>query len=177
LFLPEKGAVVVTVEYRDRKPEVWHGRGNNVYTDFPMAVLINGQSASAAEIVSACLRDYKRAVVIGERSFGKGSVQNIQDFVATGGQIKMTTARYLPPSGRNIDRLSTEGKLDDIWGVMPDKGMEIKLSRSEMLTLAEMLRDREIIRPKGAKAEAPKPFEDKQLEAALNYIKARIAGN
>jgi carboxyl-terminal processing protease len=72
-------------------------------------VLVNGQSARANEIVAACLQDHGRAVVFGERSFGKGSVQNVMTFAETGGEIKMTIARYFPPLGRNIDKLATKG--------------------------------------------------------------------
>jgi C-terminal processing protease CtpA/Prc len=142
-----------------------------------MAVLINGQSASASEIVSAAMQDYGRATVIGERTYGKGSVQNVRTFTPTGGDIKMTTARYFPPLGKNIDRMSTGGKPDDEWGVMPDKGFEVKLSREEKQELAEHFRDREIIPRRDA--QAPKKekttIKDKQLETALEHLKAKVA--
>jgi len=144
-----------------------------------MAVLVNNFSASAAEIVSACLQDYNRAVVIGERSFGKGSVQTVEEFAATGGQMKMTTARYFPPLGRNIDKLSTEGKgkEEEEWGVKPDKGYEVKLSREERQELADVFRDREIIhRHDVPTKDEKKGFKDKQLEKALDYVRDQLKG-
>jgi carboxyl-terminal processing protease len=171
LFLED--GVVVSVKYRHKEPEVWGDRGIAAYTNFPMAVLVNGSSASAAEIVSAALQDYNRAIVVGERSYGKGSVQNIEDFTPTGGQIKMTTARYFPPLNRNIDKLSTSGKDTEEWGVKPDKDFEVKLSREEQQDLAEFFRNREIIAPKAAPKKDEKPFKDKQLEKALEYLKSQ----
>ena len=100
---------------------------------FPMVVLVNGDSASASEIVAACLQDHGRAVIVGDRSYGKGSVQDVVDFPPTGGELKYTIARYYPPSGRNIDKLATEQdpSIKD-WGVKPDYGFEIKLSSGEL---------------------------------------------
>lgn len=144
---------------------------------FPMAVLINGGSASASEIVSQTLQDYDRAVVIGERSYGKGSVQTVDEFEPTSGVFKMTTARYFPPLGRNIDKRSSLGKDSDEWGVIPNKGYEIKLSREDRLALGEALLDKEHIKPAGppaAGAKEKKPFKDVQLEAALNYLRKEI---
>ena len=70
----------------------------------PIVVLINRHSASASEIVAACLQDHQRAVLIGQRTWGKGSVQNIIDLGSGQGAIKLTTASYHRPSGENIHR-------------------------------------------------------------------------
>ena len=71
---------------------------------FPMVILVNHYSASASEIVSACLQDHKRAVVMGERTWGKGSVQNIIELENGRSALKLTTAAYKRPSGKNIHR-------------------------------------------------------------------------
>lgn len=170
LFIED--GLIVSVRPRVGRTVDYHDRGIAKHTDFPIAVLINGFSASAAEILSACLQDYGRAVIIGERSYGKGSVQSIERFPTTGGQIKLTTARYFPPLGRNIDKLSSGGKDEDEWGVRPDKGYEVKLSREEKQELADFFRDREIIK---AKPDAEKKeIKDRQLEKALDYLRGQL---
>ncbi len=144
-------------------------------TTVPMAVLVNGDSASASEIVSACLQDYDRAVVVGERSYGKGSVQTVRPFNPTEAKVKLTFARYFPPLGRNIDRFSTPGKPEDEWGVTPNKGYEVKFSREEKTDFREMMRDREIIARKDAKdPPKKKEFKDTQLDKAVEYVKEQI---
>lgn len=147
-------------------------------TNLPMAVLVNGDSASASEIVSACLQDYDRAIVVGERSYGKGSVQTVRPFPPTEGKMKLTFARYYPPLDRNIDRFSTGGKPEEEWGVIPNKGYEVKVTREEKTDLREAFRDREIIHRKDGKAPADEPkkkdFKDTQLEKALEYVKEQL---
>ena len=180
LFLEDRNSVIVSVKYRSRDTEVWKseaGSASGKFYDFPMAVLVNGQSASASEIVAACLQDYNRAVVVGERSYGKGSVQNVKDFSPTGGQLKLTTARYFPPTDRNIDKVSTPGKPEDVWGVTPDKDYVVKLTREQAQDLAEQFRDREIIKAKegaAAKEKEPKAFKDVQLEKAVEYLREQV---
>ncbi len=99
-------------------------KGVLVHSDIPMVVLIDGNSASASEIVAACLQDYKRATIVGARSFGKGTVQSVLPLDNGRSAFKLTTARYYRPSGRNIHRLSGS-KPEDEWGVKPDEGMEV----------------------------------------------------
>ena len=146
--------------------------------DFPMVCLVNGYSASGSEIVSAALQDHYRAKIFGERSYGKGSVQNIEDFEVTDpktgeakkAEIKYTTATFWRPNGKNLNKSSTAGKDDDVWGVTPDK--VIKLTGKERRDLAEHQRKTETIEPKG-KSKLEK-FDDRQLDAALEYLRGQI---
>jgi len=169
-----KDGKIVTVRPRVGREDSYRDRDIAAFIDFPMAILVNGSSASASEIVAACMQDYSRAVIIGERSYGKGSVQQVDGFDPTEGQMKMTTARYFPPSDRNIDKLSTKGKDEDEWGVKPDKGFEMKLPRDEQRDLADAMRDLEIIPKKAGKPEEKKPFVDKQKDKALDYIREQL---
>src|SRR5205085_11552664 len=90
-----------------------------------IAILVNRYSASASEIVSAALQDHGRAVVIGERSYGKGSVQNIIEMENHASALKLTTASYWRPSGKNIHRFP-DSKETDAGGVKPnDSGYEL----------------------------------------------------
>ncbi len=77
------------------------------HDDSPLLVFVNGHTASSAEIVAACLADYERAVLVGQRTFGKGSVQSIHEF-DSGGALKFTVARYKSPEGRAIDGTGLE---------------------------------------------------------------------
>src|SRR5258708_21045146 len=106
------------------------GHSEGSYLNFPMVVLINDGSASASEILSACVQDHGRAVVMGERSYGKGSVQNVEKFAATGGKIKLTTATFWPPRGRNLNKASTTGKDEEDRAARPDRGFDLKLDRA-----------------------------------------------
>src|SRR5205807_6656256 len=141
------------------------------YHEFTIVCLINGGSASGSEIVSASLQDHGRARIVGERSYGKGSVQNIQPF--GDGELKLTTASFWRPSGRNLNKSSTAGKEDDEWGVKPDKGYLLELSRKEREDLYEHLHNTEII-PRRDRPAKPKltEFKDRQLDMALNYLRS-----
>jgi carboxyl-terminal processing protease len=90
----------------------------------PMMVLVDGLTASAAEIVAACLQDSGRATLVGSRTFGKGTVQSILPLSDDRGLLKLTTSEYLRPSRANIHRRAGDGD-DEPWGVSPDAGYEI----------------------------------------------------
>jgi carboxyl-terminal processing protease len=109
----------------------------------PVAVLINKYSASASEIVAACLQDHQRAVVIGERSWGKGTVQNLLEIEGGRSALKLTTASYWRPSGKNIHRRKDAPESDE-WGVSPSPGFEVKLSEEAQEKLRLARRDRDL---------------------------------
>jgi carboxyl-terminal processing protease len=102
--------VIFTINGRSTKPErVTVPKGTTPYT-FPVAILINGKSASASEIVTGALQDHDRAVVLGEPSFGKGLVQQVFPLSASSG-LALTTAFYYTPSGRSIQKPLASGQL------------------------------------------------------------------
>jgi carboxyl-terminal processing protease len=176
LFMDD--GLIVSIKPRSGAETSYVGKSDGSYTTFPMVCLVNGGSASASEIVSACLQDHARAVVIGTRSYGKGSVQTIFPF-DTGGQIKVTTATFWRPNGHNLNKASTKGGDEEEWGVLPSSGYEIKLTPKELSELQDHLRDTEIIRDPvtndGTTSLKEKlDFQDRQLEAALNYLRAQI---
>lgn len=146
---------IVSTRGRNTPTKVYDAQKDGLYTDFPMVVLVNQSSASAAEIVSACLQDNKRARVVGQRSFGKGSVQNIIELDGGNSILKLTVATYQRPSGKNIHRFKNAKETDD-WGVSPDKGLEVKLTPRQYFALAEArrLRDRTSNRRARAAAES-----------------------
>ena len=125
LFLSD--GEIVSTKGRNTQPKTFKAQKDSPFEDVPMVVLVNQNSASASEIVSAALQDHHRATVVGQRSYGKGSVQNIFELDNGNSVLKLTVASYYRPSGENIHRFRTS-KPTDQWGVSPDKGCEVKLS-------------------------------------------------
>jgi carboxyl-terminal processing protease len=168
-FFVESG-VIVSTKGRNTEEQVFKAKRAGTFSGFPMVVLVNRYSASASEIVSACLQDHKRAIVIGERTWGKGSVQNVIELEGGKSALKLTTASYHRPSGKNIHRLPKATEKDE-WGVMPDEGYEVKLSNEEMGKLFDARREREVVRG----ADAPKStYVDTQLAKGVTYLKGQL---
>jgi C-terminal peptidase prc len=167
---------IVTVKPRVGAVREYKGKTNgDKENDFPVVVLVNGNSASASEIVAACLQDHGRATIVGERTYGKGSVQDVVEFRPTGGELKYTIARYYPPSGRNIDKLATEQdpNIKD-WGVKPDYGFEVKYSSEELNDWYEYTQDLLVIPPPGKAPAKVNPEKDKQLLKGLDHLRAVV---
>ena len=156
-----KGRIVST-KSRSSPERVWDADGGEVYDGFPMVVLVNHYSASASEIVSACLQDHQRAVIMGERTWGKGSVQNIIELEHGKSALKLTTAAYRRPSGKNIHRFPG-AKDKDEWGLMPDLGYELGLDDSETRALAVDRRQRDIIAAHAADDKSATVIKDEPL--------------
>lgn len=182
LFLPDGKRVVSTKGRQNQSEEVYTARRETPKiqpTGFPIAVLVNRYSASASEILAAALQDHFRAVIIGERSYGKGSVQNIIPLEAGASALKLTTQSYWRPSGKNIHRFPDSKEQDD-WGVKPNPGYEVKLTDEERIDYFRWRRDRDIVRRGGAenkqpaKEEKKKEFKDRVLDKAIEYIRAEL---
>lgn len=119
-FLPKDSKIVDTRGKVKQWDKEYIGTKNPIVPDMPLAVLIDRGSASASEIVSGALQDYDRAVLIGERSFGKGLVQTVRD-LAYNTKMKVTTAKYYIPSGRCIQALDySHRNPDGSVGKVPD---------------------------------------------------------
>ncbi|MEC8338563.1 MAG: S41 family peptidase, partial [Planctomycetota bacterium] len=122
LFLSE-GNIVTTRGRGGTVRETFDAKAEDTWSEIPMVLLINGDTASASEIFAACMQDHQRASILGERSFGKGSVQQMIP-LPYGGLLKLTTASYHRPSGENIHRRPTMVE-EEQWGVKPDNRVEM----------------------------------------------------
>lgn len=136
--------IIVSTEGRNTPKRVWKAHQAGTYDGLPMAVLVNGYSASASEILAACLQDHGRAVVVGERTWGKGSVQNVVELEEGKSALKLTTASYQRPSGKNIHRFYGANS-DDEWGVHPDEGFLVDWDGKQTRKYLEYRRNRDIL--------------------------------
>ncbi|PIQ92565.1 MAG: hypothetical protein COV69_02305 [Parcubacteria group bacterium CG11_big_fil_rev_8_21_14_0_20_39_14] len=117
----KKGSVILLEDFGEEKEKKEHKTNKDgKFFDFPVVVLINQGSASASEILAGALRDVRGVILVGEKSFGKGSVQELEKF-RDGSSIKITTARWLTPSGKSI---MEEGLEPDIKIEMTEKDFE-----------------------------------------------------
>ncbi len=138
-------------------------------------MLVNRNTASGAEIVSGALRDHKRAVVIGERTYGKGSVQEVIELANGKSAIKLTTALYYLPNGECIHRTSAAEKSGH-WGVEPN--IAVVLSDAEMRKVLEsrMAADRLIGATTRPSREGISPVVDRQLAKAIAVVRDDLGG-
>lgn len=165
-FLDE--GTIVSTRGRDRTLRVDQAEPGS-FPKIPLVVLVNRFSASASEIMAGCLQDQQRALVGGTRSYGKGTVQHLIPMEGVKSMLKLTTAEFLRPSGRNIHR--HEGlKPSDEWGVVPDPGLAVKLDDAQELAMRQERRNRE--HPWLTKADKIQPATatDPQLKKALERL-------
>lgn len=125
-----KDGVIVRVEERDQ-PQIEHRTTGGFVTDKPLVILMNGNSASASEVLAGALQDYGRAVLVGQQSFGKGSVQTVER-LSFGGGVKYTIAHYLTPDARVIDGigLSPDIEVEMEPELQADKETDVQLQRA-----------------------------------------------
>ncbi|WDI40778.1 S41 family peptidase [Bremerella sp. P1] len=169
---------IVSTEGRNSPKRVWTAEKDGTLPDFPMVVLIDHYSASASEILSACLQDHDRATIIGERSWGKGSVQNIIELEEGKSALKLTTAGYQRPSGEKIHRFEGDTESDK-WGVSPDDGMDVKMSREQKVAYHtyRRLRDQDTIIPHPPAPQPELSEIDPVLSKGLEHLKAAISSS
>jgi carboxyl-terminal processing protease len=155
-FVPPNTVIVSTKGRTPDQTQEFRARVEREHPDYPIALLINGYSASGAEIVAGALKDLNRAILVGETTFGKGSVQTVQP-LGNGVGLRLTMAKYYTPSMRTIHEV----------GVSPDIEVPISDAEERRILLAEAKRP---LSPE-EQAEAAK-MEDRQLERAVSSLRS-----
>lgn len=182
LFVPR--GTIVTGEDKNRR-QMWRQSASQHYAALEgveTVVLVNKGSASASEIVAGCLQAYGAAVVVGERTFGKGSVQTIHSAPGAEGRLKLTTQYYRLPSpdgGRTPGRLVHRRPGADVWGVDPD--VDVPMTVTQVSEAIELRQDAERLVIEGVNDEDDVPDVedllrkgiDPQLQTALLLLQAR----
>ena len=182
-----KGTIVSQKGKNKKNNEEFNATSKTTVTNVPMVVLVNGGSASASEIVSGGLQDLKRAIIVGQTTFGKGSVQRIIPIVDDQSEaIKLTIAKYYLPSGRSIQ---AKGIIPDIkvfpGKVLAEEESSFKLKESNMRKHLEneLAKDEDTSKIKKEDKEdktiltKKQIMDDNQLKAGLNVLKSLIIMN
>lgn len=169
LFIDE--GLIVEFRWRADGSGRMTGKKKGSHLHFPMTCLVDATSGACTEIVAACLQDYRRAAIIGERTAGKASVQNYFPFDPF--VLRLTTSHAYRSNGKALTRKAA-GDADDEWGVTPDLHYRIGLSKTERDALREHLFEQLI--PYRDLQEAGADFEDRQLDAALDYLRRKSEG-
>ena len=179
----DKGRIVSTKTRGGVLEEVYDAQpGTLVAPNKLLTVLIDGGSASASEIVAACLQDSKRAVVVGTRSYGKGTVQNILPLQYGRSALRLTVARYYRPSDKNIHR-SKDDTEEDEWGVKPDEGFQVTVDDETLIKLGNRWREASYPLLSVPKTSDPDATEtptsltvDPQLKRAVDHLRENLDG-
>lgn len=176
LFL--ESGIIVSTKGRSKPEEITRAKEEGTLPKFPIALLINGSSASASEVLSGALVENDRAIAIGTRSFGKGLVQAVISLPSGAGQLKVTEQRYYLPSGRCIQRDDTSSE----WGVDPTPGFYVPMTDEQTVAMLKERRNQDAIgRHKGDAGEKWSDpdwivdrLKDMQLAAALKAVQQRL---
>lgn len=175
--------VIVSTRGRAHPEQVVRATKPGTLGDFPLVVMVNGYSASASEVLAGALVENDRAVVLGSRSYGKGSVQSVVNLRSKrGAQLKITEQGYYLPSGRSIQRKDDSTQ----WGVDPSPGFYVPMTDEQTVAMLDAWREADVIHndgkadadANGAHWEDPAWIEqdrkDVQLAAALRAMQAKL---
>lgn len=176
------GLIVSTRDRFGKDDQVFYAQDNKTLNGFPLVILVNGESASASEIFAACLQDHGRAVIMGSRTFGKGSVQEMINLERGRSILKLTTNTFWRPSDKQIHKMEGASEEDD-WGVLPDEGWNLPLTdEQEVQRMKERrARDAIIVEETASSPEsqtrqqaAATALFDPQLDKAVEYLQAEL---
>ncbi|MEL6739425.1 MAG: S41 family peptidase [Planctomycetota bacterium] len=177
LFL-EEGSIVST-RGRAYPERTAIAESDGTLPEFPITLLINGQSASASEVLAGALVDNGRAIAVGSRTFGKGSVQTVRPVGDGAGVLKLTEQRYYLPTGRSLHRTDDS----ETWGVDPSPGFFVPVEGEALSDLLRVRREEETLRTDAEAARAQRwsdpewvleYLRDPQLATAIRGIQSKL---
>lgn len=157
------GKTIVSVKGRVVPRKVYRASAADTIPDVPIVIIANEASASAAEILTGALADNHRALFLGTRTFGKGSVQQVRMLQSGQGALKITNAHYYLPNGRNINR-NPDSK---VWGVDPSPGEYVPMTPKQVLQMVKVRRKDDIVSKNGTPATAPADVDPNYIEHQL----------
>jgi carboxyl-terminal processing protease len=169
LFLKESPIAKVQSRLADQS-QPYSAQSDGPFINFPLVVLVNGETMGGSELIVAALQDNKRALVVGQRTFGKASVQTLLSVAIPDTGLKLTSGSFVRPSGKALHRFP-ESKLSDDWGVRPEDKHAIPLTPD----LSRQMRDwylLQALRPSSCNDVLPldDPETDVQQRAALRAV-------
>jgi carboxyl-terminal processing protease len=173
LFLAPQ-ALVATARVRNQSDVAYQSEAGVKFMDVPLVVLVNGDSSGGAELIAAALQDNHRALVAGQRTLGKGSIQGPILLPVPDAGLKLTTGTLVRASGKNLHRFPESRPTDD-WGVLPDEHLEFRVS-SEMSKQLKEWWLQQTLRPGSSNQLLPldDPERDPQRQEALRALMVRM---
>lgn len=174
-FIKEGSMISIRGRNKDDVRTIPADKNEGLLSELPLAILLNGASASASEVFSGAMQDHKRAAIIGSRSYGKGSVQQLFPLKENGPAVKMTIARYYTPSGRSVDRSADKKN----YGVLPDYIVEmtpeqdaelIKSWQKQRVIIPSNHSEKDKNQPPPEDEPEEKEFVDAQLNKAVEIL-------
>jgi carboxyl-terminal processing protease len=168
LFLKEGD--IATVQSRGQDDVPYRAQGDGRYADFPLVVLVNGETSGGAELIVAALQDNKRATIVGQRTFGKASVQTMIALPLPNAGLKLTSGSFRRPNGKTLHRFP-DSKLSDDWGVQPEAEQRLPITPD----LSRQIRDwyvLQALRPSTCDHVLPldDPENDPQRQLAIKVV-------
>jgi C-terminal processing protease CtpA/Prc len=178
MFLPNN-AMIAQMKYRNPSiggnlPEIRNNFGVSKYTTYPLVVLVGQETAGGGELIASAIRDNDRCVLLGQRTIGRASIQNIVDGGFGGLQFKVTTGESFRPNGKSRQRKPNSGPNDE-WGLKPDEGLEVPITLDkshELRRWAEL----HSLRPfdSNEALDFDDPDKDPYRLKALEYLRKKI---
>jgi len=178
MFLKD-GSVISKMEYRNTAQagtagEIRTPPGGGQYSNMPLVLLVGHETTGGGELIASALRDNDRCVVVGQRTVGRASIQNVRDAGFAGIQFRITTGTSLRPNGKNRQRKPDSQPTDD-WGIRPDEGLEVPITADKSAELRKQA-DLHSLRP--ADSQEASPFDDPATDpyrvTALTYLRKRL---